>query len=276
MPPISPMKPTPPATPGTAQTRALMALLPFLRRYARAATGSQSSGDALVRATLEAALGDPAMLATISASRTGLFRCFSAMWNAAVPPDGALPDARALPSDSQLGRMPSYRRQALLLNQLEEFSLIETAEILDITATEAGTYVAAAQDDISHEPAARVLIIEDEPLIANHLADIVRQGGHQIVANATTAGEARDAYALHHPTLILSDVQLADGSSGIDAVDEILRLGPVAFIFITGFPQKLLTGGGHEPAFLITKPFREDTVRATINQALFFGASMID
>lgn len=126
MPPISPMTPTPPATPGTAQTRALMALLPFLRRYARAATGSQSSGDALVRATLEAALGDPAMLATISASRTGLFRCFSAMWNAAVPPDGALPDAPALPSDSQLGRMPSYRRQALLLNQLEEFSLIET------------------------------------------------------------------------------------------------------------------------------------------------------
>jgi CheY-like chemotaxis protein len=250
--------------------------LPFLRRYARAATGSQTTGDALVRATLEAALEDQATLDLISSSPTGLFRAFSAMWSS-VDPQADTPSAALTQlTDSQLARLPSFARQALLLNQLEEFSLIETAQILDVSESEAGELVNEALEEISREAPARVLIIEDEPLIASHLEDIVRQGGHEIVANATTASEARAAYELHHPTLVLSDVQLADGSSGIDAVDEIQRHGPVPVIFITGFPQKFLTGGGHEPAFLITKPFREDTVKTTISQALFFGANLVE
>jgi CheY-like chemotaxis protein len=250
--------------------------LPFLRRYARAATGSQSTGDALVRATLEAALEDQDTLEQISSSPTGLFRAFSAMWSSVDPQADTPTAALTQLTDSQLARLPSFARQALLLNQLEEFSLIETAQILNVTEDEAGELVNEALDDISREAPARVLIIEDEPLIASHLEDIVRQGGHEIVANATTASEARAAFELHHPTLVLSDVQLADGSSGIDAVDEIQRHGPVPVIFITGFPQKFLTGGGHEPAFLITKPFREDTVKTTISQALFFGANLVE
>ncbi len=276
MPPISSETPTDSTSSKPIPTNQLAQTLPFLRRYARAATGSQATGDTLVRATLEAALADPDTLARISSSQTGLFRVFTAMWNSVDPQADQSPAALAQLSVSQLGRVPTFRRQALLLNQLEEFSLADTAEILDISEAEAGELVDAALDDISRETAAQVLIIEDEPLIASHLEDIVRQCGHDIVANATTAAEARTAYDLHRPTLVLSDVQLADGSSGIDAVEEILRIGPVPVIFITGFPQKLLTGGGPEPAFLITKPFREDTVRTTISQALFFGASMID
>ncbi len=276
MPSIPTQSPTDPTSSTPSQTKQIAAALPYLRRYARAATGSQSTGDALVRATLEAALEDPDTLAQISASQIGLFRAFSAMWSSIDPQGDQSPAALSQLSVSQLGRVPTFRRQALLLNQLEEFSLVETAEILNITEAEAGQLVNEALDDISREAAAQVLIIEDEPLIANHLEEIVRQCGHEIVANATTATEARAAYELHRPTLVLSDVQLADGSSGIDAVEEILRLGPVPVIFITGFPQKLLTGAGHEPAFLITKPFREDTVRTTISQALFFGGTLID
>lgn len=276
MPPIFSKTPKDSPAAKPTPTDPMSSVLPFLRRYARAATGSQTTGDSLVRATLEAALADSATLARISSSHIGLFKAFSSMWSSVDPQGDPAPAATARLSDSQLGRMPTFRRQALLLNQLEEFSLAETAEILDISEEEAGDLVNAALDDISREPAAQVLIIEDEPLIADHLEAIVRQCGHQIVANATTATEARKAFQHYRPTLVLSDVQLADGSSGIDAVDEILRLAPVPVIFITGFPQKLLTGGGHEPAFLITKPFREDTVRTTISQALFFGASMID
>jgi CheY-like chemotaxis protein len=274
MPPISSPTPTDSASPKPKPNNELTASLPFLRRYARAATGAQATGDALVRATLEAALADPQTLEQISSSQTGLFRAFSAVWASIDPQVGQSPAALAQASVTQLGRVPTFRRQALLLNQLEEFSLAETAEILNITEAEAGELVDAALDDISRDKVARVLIIEDEPLIASHLEDIVRQGGHEIVANATTAAEAWAAYELHRPSLVLSDVQLADGSSGIDAVDEILRLGPVPVIFITAFPQKLLTGESHEPAFLITKPFREDTVRTTISQALFFGAAL--
>jgi len=276
MPSIPSQSPTDSTSSTSSQTKQIAAALPYLRRYARAATGSQATGDALVRATLEAALEDPDTLAQISSSQIGLFRAFSAMWSSIDPQADQSPAALSQLSVSQLGRVPTFRRQALLLNQLEEFSLVETAEILNITEAEAGQLVNEALDDISREAAAQVLIIEDEPLIASHLEDIVRQCGHEIVANATTATEAREAYALHRPTLVLSDVQLADGSSGIDAVEEILRLGPVPVIFITGFPQKLLTGAGHEPAFLITKPFREDTVRTTISQALFFGGTLID
>ena len=276
MPPIFSETPKDSSTATPTQADHLSFALPFLRRYARAATGSQTTGDALVRATLEAALEDPDTLARISASHIGPFQAFSAMWSSVDPQGDDLYPAEPQLSVSQLGRMPTFRRQALLLNQLEEFSLADTAAILGITEVEAAELVDEALDDISREPAAQVLIIEDEPLIADHLESIVRQCGHQIVATATTASEARAAYALHRPTLVLSDVQLADGSSGIDAIDAILQIGPVPVIFITGFPQKLLTGGGHEPAFLITKPFREETVRTTISQALFFGASLID
>ncbi|WP_420382069.1 response regulator [Novosphingobium sp.] len=260
----------------TSAPNRLAETLPFLRRYARAATGSQTSGDALVRATLEAALEDPVTHEQISASPVGLFRAFTAMWSSVDPQADTSSEALAQLTVSQLARVPSFARQALLLNQLEDFTLGETAEILGVSEDEAGDLVNEALDDISREAPARVLIIEDEPLIASHLEDIVRQSGHEIVGNATTAGEARVLYDQHRPTLVLSDVQLADGSSGIDAVDAILRIETVPVIFITGFPQKFLTGGGHEPAFLITKPFREDTVKTTISQALFFGANLVE
>ena len=70
--------------------------------------------------------------------------------------------------------------------------------------------------------------------------------------------------------LVLADIQLADGSSGIDAVQDILALAPVPAIFITAFPERLLTGHRVEPTFLISKPFRENTVRAAISQSLLF------
>ena len=72
------------------------------------------------------------------------------------------------------------------------------------------------------------------------------------------------------PGLVLADIQLADGSSGLDAVNEILTEIEVPVIFITAFPERLLTGEKPEPAFLITKPFRPEAVKAAISQALFF------
>ncbi len=271
MPPMSAALPTGPGHSGPVPTNQLATNLPFLRRYARAATGSRKAGDALVCATLETALADPAALDRMASSATGLFAAFSVLWNTVDPQSAQSTDVVDQPGGSQLGRMPPLRRQALLLNQLEEFSLGQTAEILNISEAEAAALVAAARDDITREPVVRVLIIEDEPTIANYLEDIVRLGGHEIVGKAATASEALAAFQQYHPNLILSDVQLADGSSGIDVVDAMQHTSPVQVIFITAFPQKFLTGGGREPAFMITKPFREETVRTTISQTLFFG-----
>jgi CheY-like chemotaxis protein len=72
---------------------------------------------------------------------------------------------------------------------------------------------------------------------------------------------------------VLADIQLADGSSGLDAVNEILSTIDVPVIFITAYPERLLTGDRPEPTYLVTKPFQESTVRAAISQALFFGSS---
>jgi CheY-like chemotaxis protein len=91
-----------------------------------------------------------------------------------------------------------------------------------------------------------------------------------VLDGAAPRAEARAAAARARPGLVLADIQLADGSSGVDAVWDILGEIDVPAIFITAFPERLLTGERPEPTFLITKPFRPETVKAAIGQALFF------
>ena len=90
---------------------------------------------------------------------------------------------------------------------------------------------------------------------------------------ARTHSEAVELYHRTSPRMVLADIQLADGSSGIDAVNDILMNHAVPVIFITAFPERLLTGERPEPTFLITKPFQPETVKAAISQALFFHPS---
>lgn len=243
--------------------------LPFLRRYARALTGRQSAGDAVVRRLLETSLADRALRSEIGDGPIALFRAFTRLW-AAIEREraGTAPATGA----SQIARVPSLPRQALLLHQLEGFTITQTAAILDLPEAKAATLVAQAIAELGLDEPVRVLIIEDEALIACHLESIVAEAGHRVVANATTASEARRLFATERPNLVLSDVQLADGSSGVDAVDAITAFSDVPVIFITAFPELLLTGERPEPAFLIGKPFRDETVGAAISQALFFGS----
>jgi CheY-like chemotaxis protein len=120
-----------------------------------------------------------------------------------------------------------------------------------------------------------VLIIEDEPIIAMDLETIVRDMGHGVTGVAVTRDEAVAAAMSRRPGLVLADIQLADDSSGIDAVKDILSQFSVPVIFITAFPERLLTGERPEPTFLITKPFQRSTVKAAISQALFFDVATV-
>ncbi len=90
---------------------------------------------------------------------------------------------------------------------------------------------------------------------------------------AATRTQALEIVSREKPGLVLADIQLADGSSGLDAVEDILQMGSVPVIFITAYPERLLTGDRPEPTYLVTKPFQEQTVRTAISQALFFGSS---
>jgi DNA-binding LytR/AlgR family response regulator len=162
-------------------------------------------------------------------------------------------------------------RQAFLLLSVEGFDVGAIAQILDTDREDATALIATADHEIASQlQPADILIIEDEPLTAAHLQALVQSLGHEVTGIARTH---RDALKLAHdrkPDLILSDIQLADGSSGVEAVNEILGELEAPVIFVTGHPEMLLTGAKPEPTFLIAKPFNAETVKAVIGQALFF------
>tara|TARA_B100000678_G_scaffold122256_1_gene102264 strand:+ start:664 stop:1467 length:804 start_codon:yes stop_codon:yes gene_type:complete len=251
--------------------------LPYLRRYARALTGSQQTGDAFVRATLEAALADDDLKASLEGGRVPLYRAFNKVWSSAyveVSDNGA--ENADLPGDVEADRLQTVtplNRQALLLTTLEDFTIEQSAEIMEMPTEKVEKMVQDAIAEIDRESATSVLIIEDEPLISMQLEDLVRGLGHEICGTAATRTQAQEVVAKQTPGLVLADIQLADGSSGLDAVDDILSIGSVPVIFITAYPERLLTGDRPEPTYLVTKPFQEATVRAAISQALFFNAN---
>ncbi len=253
----------------------IAANLPFLRRYARALTGSQASGDAFVREMLEAVLADEALMASLAGGRVPLYRAFSKVWASASGPEatGTAASEHEAGAQARLGVITPPARQALLLTTLEDFTTAEAAAILDRSPEDVAEMVAQAIADIEREQTTSVLIIEDEPLIAMQLEDLVTGLGHTVSGTAATRTQARAAVEDAMPGLVLADIQLADGSSGLDAVDDILSTGSMPVIFITAYPERLLTGDRPEPTYLVTKPFQEATVRAAISQALFFGST---
>lgn len=253
--------------------------LPFLRRYARALSGSQATGDAFVRATLEAALEDEELKQSLEGGRVALYRAFHKVWASAFI--DAAPGGRGEASggdheagaQARLGVITPLNRQALLLTTLEDFSPAQAGQIMDLATREVETLVTQAISEIDREQSTSVLIIEDEPLISMQLEDLVTGLGHEVCGTAATRTQAVASVDKARPGLVLADIQLADGSSGLDAVDDILAIQAVPVIFITAYPERLLTGDRPEPTYLVTKPFQESTVRAAISQALFFGSS---
>lgn len=248
--------------------------LPFLRRYARALTGSQDKGDNYAAATLEAILSDIGSFDRTVAPKVALFKVFQTIWNST---GGALSDedgGLAAKAQKHLSRLTRDTREALLLHTIEEMSFDQVGQVLDTTEDEARQLVDIAYAEMAKSVSGKVMIIEDEAIIAMDLESIVGEMGHQVTGIAKTETEALKLYKSETPDLILSDIQLADLSSGIDAVNKILGdNADIPVIFITAFPERLLTGESPEPAFLIAKPYTEDQVRSAVSQAMFFSST---
>ena len=244
----------------------------FLRRFARALSGTQASGDAYVAATLEAILADPDCLEAELDPKVALYKLFLRGWRN-VPANAHVEAATfgdEASANRNLAAISIEPRIAFLLSAVESFSPGEIAQTLDCSEAEAVELVGRAGREISDQIRTSVLIIEDEPLIALDIQTLVEQLGHDVTTIARTHTEAVRAALKRRPGLILADIQLADGSSGLDAVNEILGLHEVPVIFITAFPERFLTGKAPEPAFLIAKPFGANSVKAVVSQALFF------
>lgn len=248
--------------------------LPYLRRYARALTGSQSSGDAYAAATLESLLVDDTVLRVAQKPKVGLFHAFHLVWASAGAPSAEADAGLSARAQAHLAQLTPNSREALLLRTIEGFELPEIAAIMQTDSDEVAGLIAIANREMEASVSGRVMVIEDEAIIAMDIVDIVTGVGHSVIGVARTRDAAVRMAASERPDLILADIQLADNSSGVDAVNQILaEIGEIPVIFITAFPERLLTGEKPEPAFLITKPFTEEQVRSAVSQAMFFAST---
>jgi DNA-directed RNA polymerase specialized sigma24 family protein/CheY-like chemotaxis protein len=249
-------------------------LLPYLRRHARALTGRQDVGDAYVAATLEAIVAAPGEFPELPV-RAGLYRMFHVIWRSAslaaeVPASEQCVVAGEKVAAKRLSQLTPLDRQALLLTVMEGFSNAEAAAVLGTEPDDVARMVADAVREIDRQTRTSVLIIEDEAIIAMDLEQIVGSLGHAVLDVAATRDAAVHIARARRPGLVVADIQLADGSSGVDAVREILESFEVPVIFVTAYPERLLMGSRPEPIFLITKPYEPEQVKAAISQALFF------
>lgn len=247
--------------------------LPLLRRFSRALTGDQQSGDAYVAALLETIIADPATYDSSPDIKLSLYRSFCKLWESVtfnMKRNRDTPEWEA----SAVRNLEAVRpraREAFLLIAVEGFSIKQVAEILKQPVADIQELIDEASRQLAAQVATDVLIIEDEPIIALDLESLLESLGHRVTGVARTEKEALRLAQTKRPGLVLADIQLADGSSGIDAVNAMLSNFEVPVIFITAFPERLLTGEKPEPAFLITKPFVPEMVKAVVSQALFFN-----
>ena len=151
--------------------------LPFLRRFSRALTGSQTGGDAYVVALLEALIADPGKFVSGPGLRIALYRAYCQLWesvslNLKAPSDSSEWEENAR---QQLSSIAPKSREAFLLMAVEGFNRAEVGIILDKNPDE----IQALLDDASHaiikQVVTDVMIIEDEPIIAMDLEALLRQ-----------------------------------------------------------------------------------------------------
>lgn len=249
-------------------------LLPYLRRYARALSGSQTTGDRYAAATLEALLADRSVFSEGHSHKVALFKAFHAIWTSSGAPSEGQDTGMAAKAQIHISKLTPNTREVLLLRTIEQFSSEEISAITGLEIDEVEHLFSVAMTEMEDATSGKVMIIEDEAIIAMDLESIVSEMGHAVTGIAATHASATKLFAKQTPDLVLSDIQLADGSSGIDAVKEILgQHSDMPVIFITAFPERLLTGERPEPAFVITKPFTEAQVRSAVSQAMFFASS---
>ena len=261
---------------GQTGTNRVAAALPHLRRHARGLTGSQQAGDRYAAATLEALLEREVDLSATTRPELALFRTFHSIWQSSGAQLTAIDseDGPRAQAQRHLSRLTPRSREALLLHTVEQFSLADVAAIMNIPAAEAEDLVDIARREMHDAVRGRVLIIEDEPMISMDLEAMVQDMGHEVCGTATTRDEAVAQGRETRPDLVLADIHLADDSSGIDAVNDLLASFPeMPVIFITAFPERLLSGERPEPPFLITKPFAPPQVFSAISQAMFFAST---
>ncbi len=249
-------------------TRHLMEHLPYLRRYARALTGTPAQGDALVTRTLEWHLGDGASTGP-DLSRGALYRHLNLLQDKAGPSGDRSPQH---PVEAALLSLEEVERRLYLLVNLEDLPVADAAAVLDLAPEVAMERLNHARERVRARLTATILIVEDDAIIAYDLAETVRGMGHTVCGNAATMDEALTLAAGHTPTLALMDIRLAEGDNGIEVARELRRQRFLPVIFVTAFPDELGRRGLEHLGPVIPKPFSREQIEQAITRAVFTPA----
>lgn len=254
-------------------TKAITHEIPYLRRYARAACGDSHVADAYVYRAVERLLDYPALLGE-RPIRIELYRLLYELCASERVEAGEqfmLSKGHLRMAHRCLAKLPLDYRHAILLHALEDLSFSEIAYVLNRSERNVSDLITAAGKEILNSIYADILIIEDEALVACDLSIILRELGHNVLPVAATREEAVRTAQYHTPSLILADIELANESSGVDAVREICSERAVPTIFITAYPERLIVINKPEVTILLPKPYQPDVVKRAVNRALFMA-----
>ncbi len=227
-------------------------LVPYMRRYARAATGQTAIGDACVERVLQRVieLSLDSETGEDDFDRERLFKMLDEELETLAVSDSA------------------KARRALLLIAVENLPPPSVRRILGVSEEELERLLIIAEADFAASTATSLLIIEDEPLISSQLKRLAESLGHKVIGIAITADEADSLTKDQRPDIVLCDIHLADGSLGTDAIAEMDLPGNVPVVFVTAYPEQYLSTTNEGPSYLITKPFDPEYLKAVIGHAL--------
>ena len=237
----------------------------LLRRYFRAVLGDQATGDRLARALWSEADygGRDARHVDAASVLLAAMRRWRRLYNASSPAAAFSPGAIA----QALSPTAAQRRQVGVLIDVFGLTVPQTAKALDRSEGEVTVLLSAARADARAPIGGHVLVVEDDPLVAQHLAHLTREAGATDVAVARDAEAAFASAAAMPPRIVLCDYDLGEGPNGAEIVRRLAGEHDAVCIFVTAYPNAVLSGTDGEPAFIIEKPFREGVVRAALSYA---------
>ena len=240
--------------------------LPFLRRYARALTGATDLGDDLVTRSVEVAMMAPSHFRVAEGSRAALYALLHLLFD----DEGAgRPVTSPHPIERALAQLAETDRRLYLLITLEGLGLTEAAQLLEVPPGEAAERLSRAREGVRSALTQRVMVVEDNPLLAMEIGSLVADMGHVVCGTASNEREAMELLESERPTLALVDVRLADGDSGVEIARHCRQTRALRTIFVTAFDGDLEEMDARHLGQIVRKPFTNEAIKAAISRAVF-------
>lgn len=246
----------------------LIAKLPPLRRYARSLTGSTEKGDEILVRMIEAAMIAPDRFGLNTETRVPLYALLNLLFDEERE-NGGQPVASPYPIERALAGLAEEERRVYLLSVLERLPVPDVAAVLAMPPQHVVLGLERARERLRQSLTQRVLVVEDNPVLAMELEGVVSSLGHEVCGTAANPRVALALAAQKPPTLALLDVRLGEGGDGIDLARELRRRGVLRTIFITAFDQELERRCATHLGQVIAKPYSTEAIRGAISRAVF-------